>query len=708
MASRFNWETEDESNWPESPAPQGRRFGRRAPAIVLILLMLAGVLFALYRFGQRRLEQRETAIKAEIIAAHTTWQQAVGRTDLELLSALSTREDTRWYNAQRRLLLAGEMLDRGAFGLRLESSSSHGEPEIALVPEFDAAEVRYRQAYTAEGRDTPVVLEHTAFYVRENSRWMQRAPHPGEWGPVVERGNARVLATFPERDAAFVSRLAADLNTDLGNLCEQATMRTRTASALCDPQGRIRLQFLTEPESLLALVGETRPALAGLTFQLPAPSLVGLPVNDDAYKHLYQGYTDRILLTLRQLSAQPIPLPDQDVAALCFTSEGSRLSLAHYLVAEDRWEVDTPDRAYSDLRPMPDSDGLILRTGLPGVGLDQLRLTLRQGDQEQPLLAVGQPQLTASLAGFAGSGTGEGLVLRYTRGSTGIAEYAWVPLGTCDNSGCAERDLVGFPVWSPDGESSLISDVGQLLLGDNDARPREVLGNGFSPFWLTSRLFGYVELAANRAGPDMHVVIEDAVSRERYVVADSRQLMSVVDSASTDQVRIRYATANPADPTQLLIGSSLPDQTSDGFVITSVRLEGSLDTLSELTSGEPRIVHRLPGAPVGDPGTFTPTGSPPFTISSDGRWLAVVRFANPHTNAWEISLIDLDTGLANTLNTYYPPYPAQYPFLDWSADNQWLVLVDDGFLRLIAPAYDYERVVPHEYRDCSYTGWVSR
>ena len=50
---------------------------------------------------------------------------------------------------------------------------------------------------------------------------------------------------------------------------------------------------------------------------------------------------------------------------------------------------------------------------------------------------------------------------------------------------------------------------------------------------------------------------------------------------------------------------------------------------------------------------------------------------------------------------------ALYPHFDWSADGEWLALVDSGFLRLIAPGHDYELYVPHEYRNCTYTGWIN-
>jgi len=33
-------------------------------------------------------------------------------------------------------------------------------------------------------------------------------------------------------------------------------------------------------------------------------------------------------------------------------------------------------------------------------------------------------------------------------------------------------------------------------------------------------------------------------------------------------------------------------------------------------------------------------------------------------------------------------------------------LVDKGFLRLIAPDYEYERIITHDFAACRYPAWV--
>jgi voltage-gated potassium channel Kch len=38
---------------------------------------------------------------------------------------------------------------------------------------------------------------------------------------------------------------------------------------------------------------------------------------------------------------------------------------------------------------------------------------------------------------------------------------------------------------------------------------------------------------------------------------------------------------------------------------------------------------------------------------------------------------------------------------------RWLILVDDNFLRLVAPAYNYERLITHDLKACSQVAWVN-
>jgi hypothetical protein len=114
----------------------------------------------------------------------------------------------------------------------------------------------------------------------------------------------------------------------------------------------------------------------------------------------------------------------------------------------------------------------------------------------------------------------------------------------------------------------------------------------------------------------------------------------------------------------------------------------------------------LDGLPRGYPGQAAARGNVPFVFSPDGRYLSLSRLEDPERNLWRLYVHDLEANETKTFAARYPLYTFRYPFYDWSADGKWLILVDDGYLRLIAPAYDYNRLILHDLHRCSHVAWV--
>jgi hypothetical protein len=50
--------------------------------------------------------------------------------------------------------------------------------------------------------------------------------------------------------------------------------------------------------------------------------------------------------------------------------------------------------------------------------------------------------------------------------------------------------------------------------------------------------------------------------------------------------------------------------------------------------------------------------------------------------------------------------PGNYPLLDWSSDGQWLLVADRQFLHLIAPTYEMEELIAHDFDACSHIIWA--
>jgi hypothetical protein len=74
---------------------------------------------------------------------------------------------------------------------------------------------------------------------------------------------------------------------------------------------------------------------------------------------------------------------------------------------------------------------------------------------------------------------------------------------------------------------------------------------------------------------------------------------------------------------------------------------------------------------------------------------------------WLLRLYDTEREDTKSINLNFPLYPAPFPYYDWSADNQWLLLVDNGYMRLVAPDHGYERLITHGFEACRYAGWIN-
>ena len=467
--------------------------------------------------------------------------------------------------------------------------------------------------------------------------------------------------------------------------------------------------FETDPESLLALGDPDTPVLQGRTFLLPTPTLVGLPIDDEGYKALYDGYTGRIVRTLRNDLALPVPLPDQELAVLCFPSYEEGLSLFSYQPRSDTWTQQSEPKRFSSIQALRDDSAVVLRAGFPGVEIAHLELVLKRGGDEVSLFKEGTTELSARLDGIPIRPQNDSLLLSSVQGSTGLTSYRLLPLESCNDGACDVRPLDGFPLWSPRGDRSLVLVGSELYVGDEEGVPNRYVGRAFSPFWMTDDEFGYVRLRGNTTNesPDMELVLYSVETGQERLLIKSADLLDQVEAGLEGAFRIMYVTASPTDPNLIFLAGTPVRGGGGRFYVLRLQLQADTSITSDnvpLIRSE--VILALDDLPVGDPSTLTPTGYPPFSITADGRKLMVFRFADPVTNTWVLYLYDVAGGDTQVRTLNYPIYPAPFPFYDWSADGNWLLLVDNGFLRLIAPDYDYERIITHDFAACRYPAWI--
>lgn len=709
MKTHYSWETEEEGDWAPEPATNRSpsNSSRQRRPLLLVVFTTIVVFVAIFIFFDRRLGAREEIVRQNVLAAHRTWERAVESSDLELLTSLLGRADSDWFITQRQLLMTDRSLSRDAFDL-IPISSEEESPTVELDPNWRQATVYFAQNYSYpidEREKQPVQLTHTQFFELRGSNWRVVAPPNSFWSGLKSFDTEHLAVIYPGRDEAIVKQLANDLDREIDFLCDEFS-----ASRECNPDWRIEVFFDPDPGSLLALNDTITPVMNGRVFELPAPSLVGIPTEEVAYHALYRGYTGRIISTLRNNFELPTPLPEQQITALCFPARGEGLALFSYNPTADVWTEQPVSRRYSTLEPLPEDSGLILRAGFPGVEMARLELVLRRHGKETPLFNEGTTELSARLVDIPVNTESESVLLSAIQGSTGRTTYRLLPFESCAGGACDVLDLQGFPLWSPSGGRTLVLVGSELYLGDSSGKPIDFIDRAFSPFWLTSDTFGYIRLRGNALdeSPEMELVLGRAVSNDLRPLIKSAELLRQIDGNLTGGFRIRYVVADPNDPNRLFLAGTPIADGGNHFYIIALSLSGDIITLSPETAlSRVEVLLSLDGLPVGDQSTLTPTGYPPFVLTPDGRWLTVVRFADPVTNTWELYLHNVARQETKVITLNYPAYPAPFPFYDWSADGKWLLLIDDGFLRLVAPDYDYERIITHEYVACRYPAWVN-
>lgn len=302
MSKQFNWQTEEDSNWLVLPAAPQRPLHRQPWLIRLfVLIVLAGVLAAVWQQARQRVGNTTAAAQADVLAVHNLIRQAAAQTDVELFRVLLANADPAWPAAQERLLAQGLFLDRRSFGLSLPSTLDAGDRvtvNVQMAPDLQSAEVVTAQPYVVEwekSRLETIVLQQTALYRRYDDNWRLVPPGPAFWGEWMTRKSRLFTVIYPQRDQKVAARLAADLETTVAEICDELV------EIKCPAELRLILRLETDPEALAATTVPARLAVFrnGLRrLTLPTPTLVGLPSDELSYQALYQGYATQLTLAI--------------------------------------------------------------------------------------------------------------------------------------------------------------------------------------------------------------------------------------------------------------------------------------------------------------------------------------------------------------------------------------------------------------------------
>ncbi|MBK8988611.1 MAG: hypothetical protein IPM39_21495 [Chloroflexi bacterium] len=297
MSKNFQWTTDEETGWvdtrPQPPLPPAPR--RRWARVWLLLLVLGIVGWVLLQQANRQVTAVTANVEAEILSSQTLLAQAESRADVELFTTLLSGRDTKWAVAQQTLFQQDLLWDRSSFGLSLLPTA----PEVVSVTvsaDLQSAEMGVERQYApllADGQTavigSAVSLVHPLTFRRGETRWLLAPPSAEFWGTWQQAESYYVTLVYPARDEAIALRLVQAMDSEIKQLCRFEP------AAVCPSGWQLVVRLDTDPSSLAAAADAQHLFMTNPIFALPAPSLVGLPVDEASYQVLIQAYVGQVL-----------------------------------------------------------------------------------------------------------------------------------------------------------------------------------------------------------------------------------------------------------------------------------------------------------------------------------------------------------------------------------------------------------------------------
>ncbi|MBX3056656.1 MAG: hypothetical protein KF770_09305 [Anaerolineae bacterium] len=749
----FDWKSGDDE-WVEEPtavaAAPSSRFrlkGRGVLALAaLALLVLVGLGLA-YRQATMQVTAVTHSREEEIRAADRLLVETAVAGDNDLFTAFLSRAP-EWADAQIRLQTRGSLFDRPPMGLWLDTRADlfAGEflssTQFIFAPDLNSAELRMTMPYVTldeAGQMQPLLLQRTAVYRLQNNGWLLAEPDKTFWGDYVHEERPYLDLITPTRDREIATRLADDLNGWINRICNDIN---------CPNQFALQLRLSNNPNSLLDIYSPIRFSTTYLGGQqttrlsLPAPTLVGLPLDEAGYQVLLRGYATHLARGLlnayafeppalsglisspdmdemlaawglftpwptgynpvRAAEPPPIPLPDQDIVMLC---QGSRTpNLFRYDAATETWfdlPLSTEGAPGFYLTPVPGGQGVVLVAG-PSVRDGLFRVIWLHDGRERLLFTT---DVWPYIHAIAELEPGR-FLLNYGSDFTDVTdgngatrtryEAVEITAAACDDETCPIQPFEKWVKPSPDGRYTLImipDETKRQIYSVGNATGEEIttLENASDPVWLDGRTLAYVQSTPSN---DPQQPFESSLMTAVITENDTVQLKTLLtmdeinaslpDLPPTRQLYIATITPYPAtQPEQLFL--SLFDWQSN-VIRNGFLLQYNWQT-HEWTAVD-----------------NAPANHPWWAIQQHGRYLSLGLYG---LSGYEVHLYDVPNQRWQVFDGGEPRSLVGDP-LSWSDDGRWFIVSESGLVRLVAPEYAYQKLLFHGLDNCVAALFVDR
>jgi hypothetical protein len=707
----FEWHQDEDEGWEkqipllvvmERPPPPYRLY-----LVISIIILLIGGLA--YWQLSRRVQATAAYLEAQLFTSLKLLQQAASSQDSELFNTLLSVRDGGWASAQQAMLHDEQLWGRRRLGLRWQAAANY-TTTIQLAPDLTQAEALLQQSYTVQrvqGVTETVVLSQTAVFRPGQERWLLSAPDRDFWGETQTIETEHLAVIFPARDRPTIRRLLPALEAIIEVACQEVT------STACSSVVQIPVLFDTRPQSLYELNYPAEYPELGQVI-LPTPTLLGLPGSEVGVQLLAQSYAAYIvssaLPTISDWQGErPIiyqttvekQLNQWGLQEPALTSDNYE-SLVNAPVTLQEISLLWPTDAFHSLELRNHARALVeFLVGRGATAVDLQNSISNPNFWQWANLSANDPAVEQAWLQFLYDHSPFAsqppplplpeLDIRLVCAGDNLYRYDWsagfwqdeMQSHHSDNCGevtCALQDLPGWPVWSPDGRSTLIMQENlsnllvpqetQLWRGDGDGQIIAEIGTGYAPFWLDGQTYGYVRVGANGHGEIVTAAVND----------DAPQLLLTIEG-------LFGRLPGPDSPLPAFIANVQVNPANPGTLLITILREN--DTiLVHIERGDRRVLI------VNDASVFT-------AFSPNGRMIILDKPLD-QTGRRVLTLTHNLTEFGQQI----VPTNGNSINYDWTADSRWLLISYPGFLKLVTPGRNYFQLVPHEFGTCERVEWV--
>lgn len=396
-------------------------------------------------------------------------------------------------------------------------------------------------------------------------------------------------------------------------------------------------------------------------------------------------------------AAPPIPWPDQAVSLLCGPNYPDAAALYTYHPEDDTWVEQLAGRAFFTAQPLREQAGLVLVEQPLGAENRPPHTILWRNQQVIPLMDGAFVLQSASHDGDILAGA----TLALDRNSAGSSFGSFstetnliVDVSSCGEDGTCDTYTTDLPnlLWSPDNQLTLSritrpGSISELRIGDRYGQDNEIgaVGLGTSLYWFDDETVIHLRT--------QEIIKTNIHTKEAETLITGRDLLPYLPSSVTaTRLTVNEIGLSQSDPHLLYVLATNFSELNAAYLFQYNLSDQQISYLTRLDEVP------IPAVEMGKSFRI------PVQIRANQFQVSVTivhEVSNPVYYFYSYQIAQNKTSLVKQVGgTNWRNYA-------WSNDGYWLVSTDSGVLKFIAPGWEYQYWVAHEFVNCRAANWLN-